>query len=167
MTRAPGLLNMPARMDPHGLTRRERAVVNQLLTGRRPLQIAGDERVSYGAITTLAHKAYRKLGVHSQAELMAKMAGQPAHVTTESASDWRPPEHLHARLCRLQSAAAALLPPHGAAALAKLAGKPLAAELVVARIDRVISVLMELRRTVDGVYQDRMAHELDVRTAAR
>lgn len=59
--------------DPHGLTYNERRVVELLLEGLRPLEIAGVLGTSHGSAKTLAINSYRKLGVRNQVQLMARM----------------------------------------------------------------------------------------------
>lgn len=57
--------------DPNGLTHNERRVVDLMLEGRRPMEIAKLLETSHGSVKTLAQLAYRKIGVRSQVELMA------------------------------------------------------------------------------------------------
>lgn len=70
--------------SPMSLTPQERRVAELAATGRSRREIAGQLSVSVRTVETHLYRAYAKLGIHSQRELMARAghAGQ----------DWSPPE---------------------------------------------------------------------------
>jgi DNA-binding CsgD family transcriptional regulator len=122
--------------DPHGLTFNERRVVDLLLGGKTQREVALEIGTTYGSVKTLCWSAYRKLGVRSQHELATRLPG-------------RRPERLHAALCRLHVATEALLEQPATGLFEALAGQPLAAEIVVERIDRMIGTLREVRAAAE------------------
>ena len=63
-----------------GLTPREREVALALADGLSRAQVADRLRVSVHTVSTLARRAYKKLGVTSQAELTARLTGHDREV---------------------------------------------------------------------------------------
>jgi DNA-binding NarL/FixJ family response regulator len=54
-----------------GLTQRERAIMDLVVTGMSNSVIAGKLRIKEGTVKTHVHRIYEKLGLHSRFQLMA------------------------------------------------------------------------------------------------
>jgi DNA-binding CsgD family transcriptional regulator/DNA-binding MarR family transcriptional regulator len=70
-----------------GLTPREREVALALADGLSRAQVADRLQLSVHTISTFARRAYRKLGVTSQAELTARLTGHDREVPGDSTSE--------------------------------------------------------------------------------
>lgn len=74
---------MTPRLDLSPLTRRQADVIDALRSGLRLTQIARHLELSLHTVRNHLKQAYRKLGVHSQVELLAMLNGQIPYVPRE------------------------------------------------------------------------------------
>lgn len=74
--------------DPNGLTLSERKVVDALLRGLRPAEIAKTLCISRHTVRNHLKSVNRKLGVHSQVELIAHMHGMDKATPMEHAAEF-------------------------------------------------------------------------------
>ena len=72
--------------DLEGLSPRERQILGALRRGLAPRQIAGSYSISEHTVRNHIKSIYRKLGVHSQLELISKLSGvQPGEIASTGA----------------------------------------------------------------------------------
>lgn len=64
----------PTNTDPLKLSPRERHVIDLMLTGLSCIAISRESGLAHGSVRNYAHRAFKKLGVHSHVELVTKYA---------------------------------------------------------------------------------------------
>ncbi len=61
--------------EKHGLTRREREILDFIISGKSYKEIAGDLYISYHTVKNHIYNLYQKLGINSRGELLRRLSG--------------------------------------------------------------------------------------------